>query len=109
MSSRMCIGNVDRCADVVAEVWRRRDEYASRPGHDDLCAAPASAEEEDFMSFTDFGPDFLKQMAPPQSSDRESDSGNTTSRNRSGRNPDRSLAKPMVPNRAFPYHLPQTS
>ncbi|KAI9722547.1 MAG: hypothetical protein M1828_004542 [Chrysothrix sp. TS-e1954] len=27
MSQRMSIGNVDRCIDVVREVWRRRDEW----------------------------------------------------------------------------------
>lgn len=31
MSERLTIGNVDRCADVVKEVWRRRDEYHGRP------------------------------------------------------------------------------
>lgn len=30
MSVRMAIGNIDRCADVVKEVWRRRDSYAAQ-------------------------------------------------------------------------------
>ena len=31
MMTRMCIGNIDRCWDVVKEVWRRRDAAAQGP------------------------------------------------------------------------------
>ena len=30
MQARMAIGNVDRCADVVREVWRRRDDFVRK-------------------------------------------------------------------------------
>ena len=53
MAQRMAIGNIDRCADVVKEVWRRRDESVSpsltfedlspgafRSRHDSLMASP---------------------------------------------------------------------
>ncbi|KAI9652883.1 MAG: hypothetical protein M1831_006312 [Alyxoria varia] len=104
MSSRMCIGNVDRCADVVTEVWRRRDEHASRSERADVFAAAAAAApaegEEDFMSLTDFGPDFLKQLAPPRSLDRYMSSNSSSSSSSRSK----STVGSMAPARASSSH-----
>ncbi|KAL9131423.1 MAG: hypothetical protein Q9217_000637 [Psora testacea] len=51
MMTRMCIGNIDRCWDVVREVWRRRDAAALRhftPVDAQLCSPQDDMQTEDF-------------------------------------------------------------
>ena len=50
MMTRMCIGNIDRCWDVVKEVWHRRDAFASEylsPADGELTAYQEDTQIED--------------------------------------------------------------
>ena len=50
MMGRMCIGNLDRCWDVVKEVWERRDEWGATATRRDSIASHSS-----FSSFNSAG------------------------------------------------------
>ncbi len=65
MAQRMAIGVIDRCADVVKEVWRRRDAY------EDECRKIASAHSN--LSIGQ--PSFERVPSPANSSEEPGETG----------------------------------
>lgn len=70
MSKHMITGIVDRCLEVTDEVWRRRNEYATRWNFCQLCGAPPSPSNAYMRDDSETLSNLQFDMAPTNTDER---------------------------------------